>query len=88
MELQPGFPDCKHTIELDCAPGAPRPDTLLPGVIDGILSIEDFHNTSRSFGNWVFQLNPIKNEIYNANKETIASRVKSLYPGSIRYGSW
>jgi hypothetical protein len=89
MEIKEGFENFKHSIELDCAPGSARPDTLLPGVIEDTgLVLEDFHNTSRSFGNWTFELNPEKNYIYEKYKEIIASRITNLYPSRIRYGSW
>ena len=51
-----------YKIELDCPPGSPRPDDLLPIVIEGTgLTMEDFTCTSRLFGNWTFELNPSKN---------------------------
>ena len=78
------------TIELDCAPFCPRPDTYLPGVIEGTgLTPDDFVITSKLFGCWEFTLKSEKKELYDNNKDKIADRVKSLYEkGSIRYGSW
>lgn len=78
------------TIELDCPPGAPRPDGLLPGVLENTgLTVEDFENTSRFFGNWIYKLKDGKEEAYAIAKPTIKERVKALYySGAIRYGSW
>ena len=41
-----------HTIELDCAPGFPRPDMLLPGILEGTgFTPEDVPCISTFFGN-------------------------------------
>ena len=88
MEQTKGFENATKRIELDCPPG-PRPDVLIPGIIEGTgLKEEDFRNTSRSFGNWEFELNPEKNALYEQHHDTIVSRIKALYPSRIRYASW
>lgn len=78
------------TIELDCAPGAPRPDTLLPSVLAGTgLTPEDFTNPSRLFGNWTFALKEGKEQTYKEVRDIIKEKVCQLYhSGAIRYGSW
>lgn len=67
------------TIELDCPPGNPRPDDLLPLVIEGTgLTTDDFQITSRVFGNWTFELKADKNDIFDANKEKISCTINRL----------
>jgi hypothetical protein len=80
-----------RSIELDCAPGSPRPDDLFPGVIaDTGLEEEDFEIVSKVFGNWEFALkNKSKIKEFDEAKSTFEKRVTALYKsGKIRYGSW
>jgi len=42
-----------QTIELDCAPGFPRPGDLIGGVISG-LGLEARDPASMFFGNWAW----------------------------------
>ena len=80
-----------RSIELDCAPGSPRPDDLFPGVIaDTGLEVNDFEITSKVFGNWEFTLkNKSKEKEFDAGKLDFEKRVTALYNSrKIRYGSW
>ena len=80
-----------YTIELDCPPGKPRPDDLLPGILkDTPLTPEDFEITSKVFGNWTFVLKDDKNsDVYVFNQPTYKERIEKLYKeGKLRYASW
>ncbi len=80
------------SIELDCAPGAPRPGDLLPFVLEGTgLEESDFDNTSRFLGNWIWILktSACKDETFVGAKPMLKERIQDLYnAGAIRYGSW
>lgn len=79
------------TIELDCPPGNPRPDDLLPSVLENTgLIPDDFQVISKLFGNWEFTLkDENKNQMYAEQRDTIGGRIKDLYQKRIiRYGSW
>lgn len=80
----------EYTIELDCDPFSPRPNTLLPGVLNGTeLTADDFVNTSRLFGNWTFNIIKEKEEIFQKYRQHFKNQVTKLYnSGAIRYGSW
>ena len=77
-------------IELDCAPGAPRPGDLFPGVVhDTAVFEEDFEQKGRFFGNWSWYLKPEAADRYEIAKPEIERRIKALYAsGRIRYGSY
>lgn len=79
-----------YTIELDCPPGWPRPDDLLPGVLEGTgFEPGDLKNTGRLFGNWTWEIPEKRSEEYVGIRETVKERVTALYNrGAIRYGSW
>ena len=78
----------EQTIELDCAPGAPRPDSLLPGVLKET-GIPVREARTMWFGNWKFDYSDIDPEVWAAANPQIEARVKALYrAGRIRYGSW
>jgi len=84
-----------HTIELDCAPGSPRPGDLFPGVLNETpLTEEDFECVSKSFGCWTWQLkedepDKERSKLYEENKPTYSERIKKLYgDGKVRYASW
>jgi hypothetical protein len=79
-----------YTISLDCPPGAPRPGDLLPSVLNGIGVVIDPENTvMRFFGCWRWEVPKEYEELYVANRELIAERIKKLYnDGAIRYGDW
>jgi hypothetical protein len=83
----------KYSIELDCAPGNPRPGDLIEGVLKGTkLKIEDFETAPPFFGHqtWVLKESANKDQIFNRHKyNTIKPRIEELYlSGYIRYGTW
>jgi hypothetical protein len=77
-----------QTIELDCAPGLPRPGALIEGVLEGTgLPVRD--TTSRFFGNWTWDYSDIPAEKWAEVKPILKQRIEALYhAGRIRYGSW
>lgn len=76
------------TIEIDCAPGGPRPDVYLERVFEGT-GIPTVDKSSAFFGNWTFEIGDVKEEVWEQSKTNIAERLKSLYNnGAIRYASW
>ena len=78
----------KQTIELDCAPGATRPDGLIDGVIKGT-KLPKREKTGIFMGNAVWDYNDIPEEDWNESVPIIKERITALYHnGSIRYGSW
>lgn len=77
-----------QTIELDCAPGTPRPDTYLPGILEGT-GIPVREPVGKCFGNWTWDYRDIAPEVWNAANLAIGERITNLYHrGRIRYGSW
>ena len=78
------------SIEIDCAPMSPRPDTYLPGIIDGTgLLVGDFDLVSKSFGCWTYDVHADKEQMYQTQVCLIEQRITALYhSGRIRYGSW
>lgn len=78
------------TIELDCAPGSPRPNELLPSVLEGTgVTIDPDETVSRFFGNWKWQVPDDQVEAYLVARDRVKARVTELYRrGLIRYGSW
>jgi hypothetical protein len=78
------------SIEIDCAPMHPRPDTYLPWILEGTgLSVADFELVSKVFGCWTYEVHKDKETLYQTHVDTIEQRIKSLYhSGRIRYGSW
>lgn len=76
-----------QTIELDCAPGNPRPDDLIEGVIAGLLPQKD--PISKLFGNWTWDYSDVSPEKWQEVQPTLKERITALYHGGfIRYGSW
>jgi hypothetical protein len=83
------------SIELDCAPMTPRPDTYIDGVLEGTgLAPDDFEITSKLFGNWKWELKDCSNldekqELFKKAKPQFKERITNLHSrGKIRYGSW
>lgn len=76
------------TIELDCAPGGPRPGDLIGEVIkDTGLPLRE--RTSAFFGNWTWDYSDIPDDVWIKAQETTKPRITALYnAGVIRYGSW
>ena len=79
-----------HTIELDCPPGNPRPDDLLPEALMGTdLTPNDFVVESKFFGNWTFVLKAELDDKYLWRRDRIKENITALYDaGLIRYASW
>lgn len=80
-----------HLIVLDCPPGDPRPDVLLPGILkDTGLEVDDFKLISTFFGEWTFRLKDTeKDDLYEGKKIIIGERIKDLHIRNfIRYGEW
>lgn len=77
-----------QTIELDCPPGAPRPDDLIGGVIEGTgLPLKEA--VGRFFGNWTWDYSEVPPAEWEAIQDITKVRIKALYAsGVIRYGSW
>lgn len=77
-----------QTIELDCAPGNPRPGDLIDAVLQdtGLTAGEAVY---RLFGNWVWAFDVPRDEWVNRIQPIIRPRIKALHDnGVIRYGSW
>lgn len=77
-----------YSIQLDCAPMTPRPDTLLPDVLKdtGIVLGEP---DSMLFGCWSWTIPPEQEAAYCAARDTIRERIEALYHnGAIRFGGW
>jgi hypothetical protein len=91
-QFHEGFAGVNHTLELDSAPGSyPRGPELMEQVLDGtgLVNGVDVVCTGTCFGNYTFEVDPAKDELYAAIKPKIEERIKSLYnSGRIRYGSW
>lgn len=76
------------TIELDCGPGAPRPDAFIDGVLEG-LGLEKKEPALMSFGNWTWVYPEVTAERWKEIQPILKERITKLYnEGAIRYGSW
>jgi hypothetical protein len=75
------------TIEIDCPPGAPRPDEYMKDICKDILK-QEYHNPiSTFFGEWDWKFEVLKSEA-DGIKEKIMDYLKSLYyKNCIRYGA-
>lgn len=77
-----------QTIELDCAPGCPRPDAYIGAVIEGT-GLPKRKDSSRFFGNWTWDYSDVPEATWQAAKPILKERIEALYHrGAIRYGSW
>jgi hypothetical protein len=77
-----------QTIELDCAPGFPRPGDLLPALLKGT-SVEPREPVSKFFGCWQWDYCDIPPAEWQQVQKTVKPRIEALYAqGRIRYGSW
>ena len=76
------------TIQLDCDPFSPRPDTFIGDVIKGT-GLEKRETISRLFGNWTWDYSDVSDETWKKIKPTLERRIRKLFEeGFIRYGSW
>jgi hypothetical protein len=77
-----------QTIELDCAPGNPRPGDLIDGVIKDT-GLPAREAVGKFFGNWTWDYSDISEETWTIIRPVLKERVTHLYQsGVIRYGSW
>lgn len=78
----------RQTIDLDCAPGWPRPGDLIEGVLEGTgLTAEE--PVAKIFGNWTWVFEMERGEWVERIQPIIKPRIEALYhAGQIRYGSW
>lgn len=77
-----------QTIELDCAPGTPRPGDLIGGVIEGT-GLPTREEVSKFFGMWTWDYRDVPREQWLRVQPTLEDRIRRLYhQGRIRYGSW
>ena len=78
----------EQTINLDCAPGNPRPGDLIGGVIAG-LDLPAREPVSKFFGNWCWNYSDIAEDVWNKARPVLKERITQLYnKGLIRYGDW
>lgn len=78
----------QQTIDLDCAPGSPRPGDLIAGVIEGT-GLPAREPVSKFFGNWTWNYNDQSEELWLKARVILKKRITKLYnSGVIRYGSW
>lgn len=82
----------EFSIELDCAPGNPRPDDLFAGVLkDTGFDVVDFDTPAPFFGHqiWILKESANKDDMFAKAKPVFKERVTALYnSGLIRYGTW
>lgn len=77
-----------QTVELDCAPGFPRPGHLIGGVIEGT-GLPEKESESRIFGKWTWDYSEVDPELWKQARPVLKERIKALFEkGLIRYGSW
>lgn len=78
-----------QTLELDCAPGYPRPGDLITGVLEGTGLAVPEKPVSMFFGNWTYAFDVPAEEWKTRIQPIIKPRIEALYrAGKIRYGSW
>lgn len=88
MSMDKKVSKSKHSIEIDCAPGYPRPGDLIDSVIEGT-GLPKKKSCLRFFGNWVWEYNEISDEKWAEIQPIIKERLTKLYnSGTIRYASW
>ena len=80
-----------YSIDLDCAPGRPRPGDLLPGALHGtpIKASDLGEPVSKFFGNWMWVIPTKLEKVYAKHQKRVQANITDLYnEGAIRYGSW
>ena len=78
----------EKTIELDCAPGNPRPDDLIAGVLKDT-GLEVKEPVGKFFGNYRWDYSEVSDDRWKEVQEITRPRIQELYnSGFIRYGSW
>jgi len=80
----------EYSIEIDCAPGLPRPDTHFNNMCEICeLDISWFKSPTKFFGNWEWKVNPEYNSQYIKKQKEIQTYLTDLYIYSnVRYASW
>ena len=78
-----------RTIELDCAPGAARPDAYIEGIIKDT-GLQANKPVKKFFGNWTWDFSDqCTAEQWEEWQPLFKERIENLYShGFIRYGSW
>lgn len=72
------------TVEIDCAPMMPRPDTYFKHICSEILHCDYFNPFSKFFGNWEWNV-----KVTEEQRLAIESYLTEVYnQGKIRYASW
>lgn len=81
----------RGSIELDCAPGFPRPSDLIVSVVAGTALegvVLPTNPNSMVMGNWMWEFE-LTDEEYAFAKPIIKARIVRLHEKElIRYGSW
>ena len=79
-----------RSIELDCAPGQPRPTDLIAGVVrDTPLQKHLKEPALQFFGHARWHFPDATRKEWNEAKKPVQRRIRKLYEeGKIRYGSW
>ena len=78
----------EQTIELDCAPGYPRPSDLIESVIKDT-GLEVRETVGRFFGNFTWDYSDVDPKEWARVQPILKERITALYKsGTIRYGSW
>ena len=80
----------ERSIEIECPPGSIRPGDLFPDVLrDTGLTPDDFINTERFFGHWIWVVRRDKQALFDKHNSVFKERITVLYnQGAIRAGSW
>jgi hypothetical protein len=78
------------TIEIDCAPGNPRPDSYIKGVMENSgVEFDGREPIGKLFGQWTWDFSDISDDIWQKAQEVFAKRLTELYNfGAVRYASW
>ena len=80
--------DVPQTIDLDCAPGGIRPESLINSILEGTgLDVTD--HPVPFFGAVVYSFDVSRSHWVEFVQPIIKPRITALYnSGTIRYGSW
>jgi len=85
VEIESDSNPLHTTIEIDCAPEAPRPDTYFQTICETILHKEYWEPISKWFGNWTWEVTYESKD----QQDKVEQYIRKLYnDGCIRYGSW
>lgn len=78
------------TIEIDCAPGNPRPDAYIKDVMQNSgVEFDGREPIGKLFGQWTWDFSDTPDVIWQAAQKIFAERLTALYnTGAVRYASW